>query len=312
MRPIRILASGAAVLALLALSVGTVMAVPVTAVEGGAVTNYVAPDGTVTDGSITFGFLGSPEVIAADALLTSPVDTNLASLVGGVPLCLNVTRDSGVITALSFAAECTVSGGVTYVADAFGPGADGYAVSGRVIIPSDLLDSDPGLNALIKTAFDTGASPSLTFTADVTSGYPLSFTGTTQISGTVVDLGNGDFKVGAATLLDAVIDPTTRAVLEQAVSEGRNVVVDISGGQLIDLTGSNPNPTIVTLSAALVVPSPTPTAAATATATPSQAVLPDTAVTPAGAGPSIVSVALLLGLLLIVGLVTTVGVRMQR
>ena len=52
--------------------------------ECGLFRDFVSPDPiAVTTGSITFGLSGSPEVIAADATLAPPTDTNLAGLAGG-------------------------------------------------------------------------------------------------------------------------------------------------------------------------------------------------------------------------------------
>ena len=113
--------------------------------ECGLFRDYTAPDPIGdTPGSITFGLSGPAETIAADATLVPPTDTNLASLQGGAPTCLTVTRESGVITSLAFAASGTISGIPELVADLFGPGQDAYVISDRLFTPAELVATNAG------------------------------------------------------------------------------------------------------------------------------------------------------------------------
>jgi hypothetical protein len=257
-------------LAMLALAVGTSLAAAggaETAVEAGVFRDFVAPDaGTATPGSITFGFSGSPEVIAADAQLVPPADTNLAFLGGGTPTCIEVTRAGGVITRLAFVSECTVSGTVELVPDAFGPGADGYLIADRVAAPAELVDMQAEFAALIGVAADSGGVLTIIFQVDVTSGVPEAFVGETEVSGPVTILGSGDVTVGSATLPAAVIDGASRAVLEEAAGLGADATVLISGNGTIQPQG---NPVLeIVLSVSFVAATPPATPAPTAAALP--------------------------------------------
>lgn len=240
-----------------------------TTIEAGAYIDFVAPDPAgPTPGSITFGFAGSPEEIAADAVLVPPADTNLAFLGGGTPTCLEVTREGGSIARLAFVAECTVDGPVTFVADAFGPGSSAYLIADRVGAPADLVEGDAAYAAMIGVPADSGANVAITFIVDLASGVPSSFVGRTQLTGVVTLLGSGDVVVGAATLLDAVVDDASRALLSEAAGLGVAAIVDIVGEGLIG-GGGEPSLTIA-LSVTYTVPTPAPTA------TPASAALPDT------------------------------------
>ncbi|MDH4334365.1 MAG: hypothetical protein OEW24_03745 [Chloroflexota bacterium] len=225
-------------LALLLTSATSVTAVETVDIEAGLFVDYVAPDaGALTPGSITFGFYGTPEVIAADAVLVPPADTNLPFLASGAPVCLQVTRDLGEITAMTLIAECTVTGPVTLVPDAFGPGVGAYLTSDRVITPESLVFAFPGLETLMKTTADSGGTLSITFTSDPSTGIPISLVATTEIAGPVTMLPGGDVTVGSATLPDEVIDATARALLQQAADLGYSATVSIAGSSVIDLTG---------------------------------------------------------------------------
>jgi hypothetical protein len=230
-------------------------------IEGGAYFDFVAPDpGAPAPGSITFGFSGTPEVIAADAVLVPPADTNLAFLGGGTPTCLGVTREGGTITRLAFVAECVVSGTVTFVADAFGPGAGGYLIGDRVAAPQELVEGDPAFATMIGVPADGGGTLSIIFQIDVTGGFPTSFIGETDVTGAVATLAGGDVAVGSATLPDAVIDDASRALLEEAAALGVNATVGIVGNGVIQQKG-DPELQIeltVTLASGPTSPSPTP------------------------------------------------------
>lgn len=171
-----------------------------TSVEGGAYFDFVAPDPIApAPGSITFGFSGTPEEIAADAVLVPPADTNLAFLGGGTPTCLEVTREGGSITQLAFVAECTIDGMVTFVPDAFGPGVGAYLIGDRVAAPQDLVEGDPAFATMIGVPAASGASLAVTFEVDLASGVPQTFVGITEVVGAVSMLGSGDVTVGSAT-----------------------------------------------------------------------------------------------------------------
>jgi len=254
----RTLARSLAAVAVLALLVSPVFAggADVTTLECGLFRDYVAPDpGTSTAGSISFGISGPTEVIAADATLVPPVDTALPSLQGGPPTALTVVRSGGVITSLAFAPTCTISGTPELVPDLFGPGMDGYVIADRLFTPADLLATNDGLAALIGTAADAGATFSVTFDIDLSTGVPSGFTAQTTLIGVVVMLDGGDVQVGAATLPASVIDDEARAELERAAALGVETTVVVDGVGTIDQTGS---PLVaITLTVTFALPAPT-------------------------------------------------------
>jgi hypothetical protein len=291
-------APGAAIGLLLALQTGPVAAGGAPDIEAGIFTHYVAPEaGTLTPGSITFGYLGTAEVIAPDAELVPPADTNLAFLVGAAPTCLEVTRAGGEITRLAFVASCSVSGPVTFVADLFGPGVDGYVTSDRIATPESVVLGDPGINALMKTTADSGGVLSVTFQVDVSFGAPIAFSATTTLAGAVSVLGTGDIQVGAAILLDAVIDAGSRALLEQADADGLTASVVVQGAGLIDVSGKSQPAVTITLSVLLADPPPS--------ATPSAGMLPDTSLAATGRS----SAAWIVALAAMVGATAVIGAR---
>ncbi|MEP6681277.1 MAG: hypothetical protein ABJB65_07340, partial [Chloroflexota bacterium] len=274
------LAFAALLAASLALTAGSVFGAAVSNVECGLFRNYLAPDPiAVTPGSITFGLSGTPEAIAADATLVPPADTALPSLQGGVPTCLTVTRDTGVITAMAFAPSGMVSGPVLLVPDLFGPGQSAYVIADRVFSPVDAVTANPGLAALIKTAADSGSDLSITFQIDLTSGLPTGFDASTTLSGAVVLLPGGDIQIGAATLPSAVIGASARQQLEQAAALGVPATVAVSGVGVLDQGGAGGVTVDIRLAVSFVVPilaTPTPTPTAAPTARP-PAALPNTA-----------------------------------
>ena len=193
----RIVARSLLAVALVASLVGPVWAggVDTTTLECGLFRDYTAPEpATSTPGSITFGVSGTPEVIAADATLVPPADTALPSLQGGAPTALTVIRNGGVITSLSFAPACTISGTPVLVPDLFGPGQDGYVIADRLFIPVEQLASNDGLAALIGTAADTGGTFSVTFDIDLSTGMPSGITAQTTLIGVVTMLDGGTFR----------------------------------------------------------------------------------------------------------------------
>jgi hypothetical protein len=279
----RILAAcGAAVALVATVNAGPALAGAPADVEAGIFIDYLAPDpGGPTPGTITFGYLGSAEVIAADAELVPPADTNLPFLVGGAPTCLEVSRQAGEITRLAFIASCTVSGPVTLVPDVFGPGANAYMTSDRVVTPEAVVLADPAINALMKTTADSGGILSVTFQVDVSFGAPTAFAAMTSIGGPVDIVDSGDVHVGPAVLLAPVIDPASRALLEQADAEDLDASVTIEGEGIIDVSGKSQPAVTIALTVTLAAP-PDPTPAPS-----SPALLPDTSLVDAtGAPPS--------------------------
>ena len=238
--------------------------------ECGLFRDYTAPDPIGdTPGSITFGLSGPPETIAADATLVPPTDTNLASLQGGAPTCLTVTRESGVITGLAFAASGTISGIPELVPDLFGPGQDAYVISDRLFTPAALVATNAGLSALIKTAADSESTFTVTFQIDLTSGVPTGFVATTTLSGSVGILAGGDISIGSATLPDEVISPGARQDLHEAAALGVPATVIVDGIGTLDQSSEGGVSVAITLSVTFAAPSTTPA--------PSQDEVPDTA-----------------------------------
>jgi len=283
------------------LSVTGVTTAAETRTECGAYVDYLAPDpGTATPGSITFGFNGTPEVIAADAILSPATQAALPNLQGGAPTGLAVTTDAGEITALDFVASCTVTGAVALVPDAFGPGQDGYFVDDRIAAPLAVLTGNAGLTTLFTVPAANGKSLSLTFDIDVASGIPGSFTATTSAAGAVTLLGPDILvdgaMVGDAPLLGEVIDPASGALLTQAAAAGLTVQVGIAGLGSIPVLGG---PVTVTIALSVTINATTPPA------TPTPAPLPNTSAPNATSSPATAVIFLGFGgllFLLVVGL----------
>ena len=151
-----------------------------------------------------------------------------------LPTALTVVRNGGVITSLSFAASCTITGTPVLVPDLFGPGQDGYVIADRLFTPAELLATNDGLAALIGTAADTGGTFSVTFDIDLSTGVPSGFTAQTTLVGLVIMLDGGDVQVGAATLPASVVDDEARAELETAAELGVETTVVVDGVGTID------------------------------------------------------------------------------
>jgi hypothetical protein len=236
----QVLAGVALAMTAFALSPVDATAAPVVSIEAGVFIDFVAPDPAgPTAGAIRFGYLGTVEQIAPDAVLIPPADTNL-SFLGGAPTCLEATRDGGLITRLAFVASCTVRGTVTIVPDAFGPGQDGYMTDDRIGTPASVVETVPGVAALMRTAHATGDDLSITFSVDTSVGIPTTFTAFTEVAGPVSVLGNGDVMIGPATLPAEVVDEDSHRVLERAHNQGREARVHIAGNGVIDISGGDP------------------------------------------------------------------------
>jgi hypothetical protein len=276
---LRTVARSLLVVALLAWLVGPVWAggAETTTVECGLFRDYTAPEpATNTPGSITFGVSGTPELIAADATLVPPADTSLPSLQGGAPTALTVIRSGGVITSLSFAPACTISGTPILVPELFGPSQDAYVIADRLFVPVEQVASNDGLAALIGTAADTSGTFSVTFDIDLSTGIPSGFTAQTTLVGIVIMLDGGDVQVGAATLPASVVDEEARAELQTAAELGVQTTVVVDGIGTIDQASGGPL-IAISLTVAFVPPAPS-----TPAPSPVPALLPNTALDATG------------------------------
>jgi hypothetical protein len=132
---------------------------------------------------------------------------------------------------------------VTIVPDAFGPGLDGYMTSDRIGTPASVVEAVPGVAALMRTASATGNDLSITLNVDTSVGIPTTFTAFTDVDGRVgrvSALGNGDIRIGPATLPAEVVDAKSRAALQRAQNQGREARVHIVGNGVIDISGGDP------------------------------------------------------------------------
>lgn len=248
-----------------------------TTVECGLFRDYVAPDPVApADGSITFGLSASPEIIAADATLVPPADTNLSSLGGGAPTALTVVRDLGVITSLAFAPSCTLTGDVVFVPDLFGPGADGYTVNDRLFAPTALMGINDGLAALIPTAAANGSQLSIQFTIDTTIGTPSAFHAGVTLVGGVKLKPNGDIVVGSARLPASTVSDAARERLREAHRLGVVATVDVSGEGAPDNAAPGGVAMAITLAVSFETGTPAPTPSG----------VPDTSVRPTVSHPT--------------------------
>lgn len=269
-----------------------------TVVECGLFRDYTPPDPAgPTPGSITFGLSGSPETIAPDATLVPPTDTNLTDLAGGAPTGLTVVRDAGAITSLAFTNACTLSGSVTFVADLFGAGVDGYVVADRLVVPVELLEINDGLTALIPTAAANESPLSIAFDLDLATGTPTLIEAHSTLTGVVTVESDGDVLVGDARLPSSVIGDEARALLHEAADLGVEASVEVTGHGMPD----DGSPGGVAMAISLEVTFQRPSAPARPTANPVES-LPDTAAASrsvsAGAWPTVFSLLALSGIAL--------------
>ncbi len=200
-------------------------------VECGQVVAYKAPDpGTPTDGSLTLGQL-DPWVIAATATVSASAAAVLPAFAGGGPSCLSMDLDdSGVITALDFASEGTLTGPV--VADS---GLGGVIFDDRILVPSFITDAYPGLAAIFVTSAATHTNVTATFMVDTSTGQFTGFHAEAAFCGAGDLAGNGDGLVGAAVIPAAVLDAGDSATLAHANLE--QVCADITAVGSIDNSG---------------------------------------------------------------------------
>jgi len=253
--------SGIGIAALVSLIGTATVAAATTTTECGLFRDYVAPDPLgPTDGSISFGLSGSPEVIAADATLVPPVDTNLSGLTGGAPTALSVVRDAGSITSLAFAASCVLDGDVIFVPDLFGPGTDGYTVDDRLVAPVDLMAINDGLAALIPTAAANATPLSIEFTIDLSTGTPSAFHAEVTLIGDVQPKPNGDMLIGQARLPSSVISDEARDLLGQARHLGVPATVQVTGQGAPNQGSPGGVAMSITLAVSFQTPTPSPSA----------------------------------------------------
>lgn len=192
-------------------------------VECGQVAAYTAPDPiTPADGSLTIGVL-SPWTIVADATLSPAVTASMGSLNG--PICFAVDRDdNGVITALDFVAQGDVSGAVV-----FDSGLGGYIIADRLLVPTSLVDTYPGLGGLFPTSAAAGTNVIVTFLIDVANGQFDGFSGHAAFCGAGDLAGNGDGLVGSAVIPVALLDAADHAALGGANLAHVCATVDTDG-----------------------------------------------------------------------------------
>ena len=212
-------------------------------------TEYIAPDAE-NEGSIAFGaasFLGLSGhlyVIAAGA----PVPANLSEL-SGAPTCLELTLESDVITSMHYATSGSVRGPVVVYGDPENdPENSLYLTAGRVMTPAFAL-ADPGLRAVLGNAAVTGKDVAIVLNIHPDFGVPLSFVASTSLRGQVVTSAT-DINVGAGTLPEAVVDSTSRSLLEQAAGDGVSAKVVVTSEGTIDVNSGALNVTtelVVTL-----------------------------------------------------------------
>ena len=195
------------------------------------------PADAENQGSIAFGAAsavgvsGHLFVIAAGA----SVPPNLAELAGGTPTCLELTREAGVITHMQYAPTGTIHGRVVVYGDAVGdPENSAYVVAGRIMSPVDGLEEQPGLWTIFNNAVATGRAVNVVLNIHPDYGFPLSFSASTFLHGKVV-VNDSDIGVGLGTLPDAVIDPDSRSLLEQAATLGGSAHVGVTSVGTIDL-----------------------------------------------------------------------------
>jgi hypothetical protein len=251
------LASASALAAILfaGLGAGPILAATPT-VECGQLSAYTAPvPAGPTDGSLTLG-LSSTWVINADATISSAAAAALPSAVNSGPSCLSLGLDgSGHITSLDFAPHGTISGHVTFdSADSF------YIFNDRLIVPTNVTDAYPPLDALFATSYQAGTTLTVTFTIDTTTGALTGFDGHAAFCGAASVDSKGNGHVGKATLPAAVIDKTAGAALKAANGGSACAAVHSTGsintGNGHIATTAN---VVITLAAAAATPPATTT-----------------------------------------------------
>ena len=161
------------------------------------------------------------------------------------------------------------------MADLFGPGQTPMS-SPTGSYAGELVATNAGLSALIKTAADSESTFTVTFQIDLSSGVPTGFVASTTLSGAVGILTGGDIAIGSATLPDEVISPAARQDLHEAANLGVPATVIVDGIGTLDQSSEGGVSVAITLSVTFAAPSTTPA--------PTPDEVPDTALatTPGG------------------------------
>lgn len=222
---------------------------------------YTAPDPSgPTTGHLVLGLI-TPWTIAADATISPAVTSAASGLSAGNVTCLGFDLDgSGVITALDFASQGTISGHVAF--DAIN---DGYVIASRLELPTQVLTQIPGLGVIFTTTAAAGTTATLTITVDTASGQVTGFVGHSAFCGKAHIAGGGDAVIGAATVAAAFLDAGDVSQINGAGS--RKVCATIQSIGAVSNSGPPDVQTSVVLSVAAaggatVTPPPTSTEAA--------------------------------------------------
>lgn len=193
-------------------------------VDCGQVTAYTAPDPVgPAVGSLGIGTLTPWEVVPT-ATVSVAAAASLPSLVNSSPTCVTIELDTdGKVTSIDFAPEGTASGTVTYDS-----GSGFYLFAERLIVPDFITDAYPGLDALFATSAAAGSNLTVNFSVDVTNGAFTGLGGHAEFCGAGSVTGDGDGKVGDATLLAAVLDGDDIDALEEADGDDVCAMVDLA------------------------------------------------------------------------------------
>jgi hypothetical protein len=215
-----------------------------TLVECAQIVAYTAPDPVMpADGSLTIGLLPA-WTIASDAEVGAQAASILPSFAGSGPSCVELQLDTDdQVTALDFAPSGSVSGDVVVDTD-----SGWYLFADRLIVPTFITDSYPGLAAVFATSAAAGTPVSASFTVDVTSGAFTDVFASASFCGPADVDADGNGLVGDAIIPAAVLDLDSTDALERADGHIRCADVETEGtvGQQLQLTTSvsitNPGP----------------------------------------------------------------------
>lgn len=230
-------------------------------IECGQLVAYLAPDPSgPTPGSISIGLL-TPWEIVPTATVSANAAAALPTIVNAGPTCVSMDLDvDGKITSLDFAASGTITGGV-----AFDSGSGFYTFADRLIVPTFITDTYPGIAALFVTSYQAGTQLSVTFSVDVTTGAFTGFDGQAAFCGKAGVANSGDGEVGDARIPAAVLQPADVAALQ--TESGLNVCATVHAvGTIVpDSRGQIDVQTDVVITAE-EAPPPPPTSTAEVTA----------------------------------------------
>ena len=248
-------AAALAGLILATLGAGPILASAPT-VECGQLSAYTAPDPSgPTNGSLTLG-TSSTWVILAAATISPAAQAALPGAVNTGPTCLALGLDgSNNVTSLDFAPQGTITGHVTF---------DGtnnfYVFNDRLIIPTNVTDAYPPLDALFATSYQAGTPLTVIFTVNTTTGALTGFDGHAAFCGAASLDSKGVGHVGKATLPAAVLNKTAKANLQKA--DGASACAAVHSTGSIDPSNGNISTSatvVITLAKAAVTPPATTT-----------------------------------------------------